>query len=138
MLTWSILTVYQSRNLAAWKAHRQHVHCNTYSRLQCTHTHIFVRYYQHYTTQSRKRPKAFNFFGIICPIVTAWVWVESLLRKKDHAEQLPLCHGVVFLLFWLNRGIMDLRLDNNGTTLLCFYCNKAINWRNTQSVKLKW
>ena len=40
----------------------QHAHCDTTSRLHSTHTHIFVHYNQHYTTQSRKRQKASNGF----------------------------------------------------------------------------
>ena len=32
---------------------------------------------------------------------------------------------------------MDLKLNKDWTTLAYFYCNKAINWHNTRSVKLK-
>ena len=32
---------------------------------------------------------------------------------------------------------MELKLDNNWTTLSCFYCNKRELWYNNQTEKLK-
>ena len=49
-----------TRNLAGQRAVWQHGQLHDTSRLQSTHTHIFVHNYQHYTTQLRKRPKASN------------------------------------------------------------------------------
>ena len=64
--------------------------------------------------------------GNICPIVSQECKTWTLI-EKDHADCLPLSHGIVFLLFWVSRGIMDLKLDNNWITLPWFYCNRVIN-----------
>ena len=39
------------------------------------HTRIFVHYYQHYTTQSRKRPKASNEI-ILTPVITLLSFIQ--------------------------------------------------------------
>ena len=73
-----------------------------------------------------------NIWAIVSQEYETWT-----LMGKDYAKRLPLSHGVVFILFWVMRGIMELKYHKDWNTLPCFYCNKAFSWRNTRSVKLK-
>ena len=59
------------------------------------------------------------------------------LIEKNYAKRLPLGHGVVFLLFWVNIGIMDLKYHKDWTTLPWFYCNKCKLWYGNWTKKLK-
>ena len=72
----------------------------------------------------------------MCSYISHECETQTLI-KKHHAERMPLCHSVIFLLFWVIAGIMDWKLQKYWATVACFYCKKAINWRNTWSVKLK-
>ena len=71
-------------------------------------------------------------------VIVPWECETQTLMEKDYAERLPLGHGVVFLLCWVIRGIMDLKYHKDWTILPCFYCNISINWCGTLwKVKLK-
>ena len=48
------------------------------------------------------------------------------LNKKYHSERLSLSQSMLFFNMCWYRKITDLKLDNNWTTLPCFYCNKEI------------
>ena len=60
-----------------------------------------------------------NILVNICAIVSRQCETRSLIGK-DSDERLPLYHIVVFLLFWVIGGIMELKLHKYWTTLLAF------------------
>ena len=68
----------------------------------------------------------------------SWQCESRSFIGKDSAKRQPLSHGVVFLLFWVLGGIMELKYQKNWTTLLAFTASRQLIDTTCEAWNWKW